>query len=71
MPPYQAYLGGLIYRPKDLRAGTFRIRPFRAIQINFKFQDYNTSINPTFSNAVGVAAFRFGHSQIRNSLSRY
>ena len=34
------------------------------------FQDYNSSINPTMENAVGVAAFRFGHSQIRNSMTR-
>ncbi len=34
----------------------------------FNLQDYNISVNPTVENAVGVAAFRFGHSQIRSNL---
>jgi hypothetical protein len=32
--------------------------------------NYNDSVNPTLANAVATAAFRFGHSLVRNSLTR-
>jgi len=33
-------------------------------------RDYNATINPTLATAVATAAFRFGHSLVRNSLTR-
>ena len=33
--------------------------------------DYDPSINPGVFNSFAAAAFRFGHSQIRNTLSRF
>lgn len=35
------------------------------------FTGYDENVDPALANEVGVAAFRFGHTLIRNSLDRY
>ncbi|XP_052705698.1 peroxidase-like protein [Crassostrea angulata] len=61
---YTEYLPLLL--PKDIRSQYF-------LRSKRKGHDtvYNPSVNPSISNVFGVAAFRFGHSQIPNNQALY
>ena len=43
---------------------------FSGVLVTDHYSGYNASVNPTVANAFASAALRFGHSLIKNTLSR-
>ena len=54
----------IILGPRVLEIFELRLKP------RGYYQDYNSTVNPTIANAFASAAFRFGHSLVKSSISR-